>query len=264
MLKFFGINENPFSVSPSPRFFFLSAHHQAIMAKVDYVLDYRQGMTVIYGDVGTGKTSLARTLIDRLSDNYEVVFLTNPNFNSEMHMVKTVCAEFGIEPKRSLYAQTEALQSYLLDAFAENRFPVLILDEAQLLKKRTLEMLRQFSNFETNEQKLIQVILVGQSELKNKLKKHRALMSRIIMASTLDSLSLEDMIEMIHFRLVDVAKGSMEMFEPDAIDKIYFYSKGIPRATIKLCSAAMKIAFINQQKTINSVIVDMAEQTKEG
>ena len=206
MLKFFGLSENPFSISPTPRFFYLSPHHKAILAKVQYVLEYRQGMTAIFGDIGTGKTSFARTLVDTLADDYEVVYLYNPNYRSDAHMLRTICSEYNIPMKRSHQLQTEAFQEFLLDLHMNGKCPVLIVDEGQILRPKLLEFFRQLSNFETNESKLIQVVMCGQVELKVKLKKKRALWSRIIMASSLEAFSLEDTVEMISFRLVDVAR----------------------------------------------------------
>jgi general secretion pathway protein A len=263
MLKFFGLAENPFSVSPSPRFFYLSPNHKAILAKVQYVLEYKQGMTAIFGDVGTGKTSLARTILDILADNYEVIYIYNPNFKSDTHMLRTICSEFEVPMKRSHQAQLEAFQGFLFNLHMESKTAVIIADECQLMRPKLLEFFRQLSNLETNESKLVQCILCGQTELKVKLKKKRALWSRIIMASSLDAFSLEDTVEMIAYRLVDVAKGDPEMFTSDALERIYFHSQGIPREVVKLCAQSMKIAHINQIKPIDGEIVDLAFEGAE-
>lgn len=130
MLKYFHLTENPFSVSPNPRYYYLSDLHRRIIAKVDYVVDNRQGLAVIYGNVGTGKTSLARLLVDRLAEKNHVMFITNPDFRSEMHMVKAISSEFGLAPKRSLFAQMEALQANLVEMYAAGKNPILIIDEA--------------------------------------------------------------------------------------------------------------------------------------
>jgi type II secretory pathway predicted ATPase ExeA len=233
------------------------------MAKIHYVLEYRQGATAIFGDVGCGKTSFARTLLDVLSDDYEVIYLYNPEFKSTTHMLKTICSEYSLPMKRSHQLQLEVFQKYLMDLHLAGRCAVIIADEAQLLKPKLLEFFRQLSNFETNEAKLCQLILMGQVELKVKLKKKRALWSRIIMASSLESFSFEDMVEMISFRLVDVAKGSPNMFSVDALERIYFHSKGIPREAVKLCAQAMKIGHMNQVKTITAEIVDVAFEGAE-
>lgn len=259
MLKYFNLAENPFSVSPNPRYFYLSNLHRGILAKTDYVVEHRQGLTVIYGDIGTGKTSLARVLVDRLSDKNHVVFITNPNFKSEMHMVKAICSEFGLGPKRSLFAQMEALQAHLIEMYSEGKSPVVIIDEAQLMKGKQFEIIRQFSNFETDDTKLLQIILTGQLELRNKLRMKKALVSRIVIASTLQSLSPDELADMILFRLT-VAGGNGDLFRSEALERVYELSRGIPREAIKLCGLALKLAHLNTQKQITPEIIDLTER----
>lgn len=259
MFKTFGLIENPFSVSPNPRYFYLSNLHKGILAKVDYVVQNRQGLTVVYGDIGTGKTSLARILVDRLSDSCHVIFITNPNFKSEMHMVKAICAEFGLPPKRSLFTQMEALQAYVTELYTKDQSPVLIIDEAQLMKGKQFEIIRQFSNFETHDTKLLQIILAGQLELRNKLRLKRALMSRVVVHSTLQSFSPEEMLDMIKFRIT-VAGGNHDLVDSDSFDRMYEYSRGIPRDAIKLCGVALKLAHLNKQPRITPEIISLAVQ----
>ncbi len=259
MLKYFRLAENPFSVSPNPSYFYLSNFHRGIVAKVDYVVDHRQALTVIYGDIGTGKTSLTRLLVDRLSEKNHVVFITNPNFKSEMHMVKAICSEFGLGPKRSLFAQMEALQGHLIEMYAEGKSPVVVIDEAQLMRGKQFEIIRQLNNFETNDTKLLQIILVGQLELRNKLRMKKALLSRIVIASTLQALSQDEMAEMILFRL-RMAGGNGDIFLSDSLERIYEHSKGIPRDAIKLCGLALKRAHVHGKKQITAELIDLTQK----
>lgn len=259
MLKWFNLAENPFSVSPNPRYFYLSGIHRGIIAKTDYVVDHRQGLTVIYGDIGLGKTTLARVMVERLAEKHLVVFITNPAFTSAMHMVKAVCAEFDIGPKRSLFAQMDALQGHLIDLFAADKTPVLIIDEAQLMHGKQFEIIRQFSNFETDDTKLLQIILTGQLELRNKLRLKKALMSRVVVNSTLQSFSPDEMADMVMFRMT-VAGGNGDIFTSEALDRIYELSKGVPREAIKLCGLSLKLGHLNKQKTITPPLVDLAHQ----
>ncbi len=259
MLNFFGLSDNPFSVSPSPRYFYVSPVHRGIIAKIEYVVNHRQGLTVLYGDVGTGKTSLARLLLDRLSESNLVTFLTNPNFKSEMHMCKAISAEFGLPPKRSLYAQMESLQARLTELYAQDKSPVLIIDEAQLMVGGQFEVIRQITNFETDDTKLLQLILCGQLELRNKLRMKKALMSRVVIGSTLQPFSPDEMAEMILFR-VTVAGGDHDLLSSAALERVYQISKGIPREAVKLCGVALKLAHINRERHLTAEMVDAAIQ----
>jgi general secretion pathway protein A len=257
MMRHFGLTENPFSISPDPRYFYMSPYHKGIIAKVDHVIRRKQGLTVIFGDIGLGKTTLARLLMDRLRQDNNVIFVTNPSFKSEMHMVKSLCGEFGIPPKRSLHAQLAAVKAHLTDLYAREIAPVVILDEAQLLKGQQFEILRQFSNFETHDTKLLQVVLVGQTELRNKLRMKKALASRIAVYSTLQPLSPYEMADMIAFRLT-IAGGGPGLFSDSALERIYELSKGVPREAIKICSASLELALGNRERVVSTEIVETA------
>ena len=259
MLSFFELAEYPFSVSPDPRYFYLSKQHRGMLAKVDYVVEQRQGLTVVYGDVGTGKTSLARVLVDRLSETNHVVFITNPNFKSEMHMVKAIAAEFGLPPKRSLFDQMEGLQAHLIRMYSDDRSPVLIVDEAQLLHGQQFEIIRQFSNFETNDTKLLQIILAGQLDLKKKLRAKRALMSRVVIQSTLQTLPAGEMADMLQFRIA-AAGGNGNLLPGDSVHRVCEVSKGIPREAVKVCGLALKLAHMNKEKVISPNAIDLANK----
>jgi general secretion pathway protein A len=257
MMRHFGLTENPFSISPDPRYFYMSPYHKGIIAKVDHVVRRKQGLTVIFGDVGLGKTTLARILIERLRQDNRVVFVTNPSFKSEMHMVKALCGEFGIPPKRSLHAQMGAMKAHLTELYEQEMSPVVILDEAQLLIGQQFEILRQFSNFETDDTKLLQIVLVGQTELRNKLRMKKALASRIAVYSTLQPLSPFEMADMIAFRLT-VAGGSPSIFAEDSLEAVYELAKGVPRDAIKMCSVALELAVVNKAHNITPEFIEAA------
>jgi type II secretory pathway predicted ATPase ExeA len=257
MLKFFNLSEHPFSVTPNARFFFISNTHRAIVDKVDYVINYRQGLTVIYGDVGTGKTSLARTLYDRYAERNIVKYIKTPRWLSEFAMMKGICAEFGIDHKRSLQAQMAAFQTTLLEIYSRGTNTILILDEAQFLKGQQYEALREINNYESETAKLLQVILCGQMELKNKLRLKRALLSRVILSSSLSSLTLNEMSDMINFRITQ-AGGEAGIFTNEALAKIYDVSKGLPRDVIILCGVSLELAFTNKIRLIGPELIDVA------
>ena len=257
MMRHFGLTEDPFSISPDPRYFYMSPYHKGIIAKVDHVVNRRQGLTCIFGDIGLGKTTLARILMERLKSNNHVIFVTNPSYKSEMHMVKAISGEFGIPPKRSLHAQMGAIKAHLTDMYVQELSPVIILDEAQLLKGQQFEVLRQFSNFETHDTKLLQMVLVGQTELRNKLRLKKALASRIAVYSNLQPFSPYEMADMIAFRLA-IAGGNSDIFDDTSLERLYEISKGIPREAIKICSVAMELTLANKARRVTSEIIETA------
>jgi general secretion pathway protein A len=258
MMRHFGLVENPFSLSPDPRYFYMSPYHRSVVAKVDFVVRKKQGLTVIFGDIGTGKTTLARILIDRLKDDHHlVIFVTNPAYRSEMHMLKGISGELGIPPKRSAHAQMAAVKAHLTDLFAKEITPIVIIDEAQLLRGQQFEVLRQFSNFETDDQKLLQLVLVGQSELRSKLRLKRALASRVAVYSNLQALSPPELADLIHFRIT-VAGGAGDIFTEDAVERVFELSKGIPRECIKLCSVALELALANKSRQVSADMIEAA------
>lgn len=255
MLKFYHLAEHPFSIIPNTRFFYTSLQHRAIIQKIDYVIRYRQGLTVVYGDVGYGKTILARTLNDQYQDQ-EVRYIKTPRWKSEFAMMKAICAEFDIEPKKSLQEQMNLFLNKLLDIHATGKNAILILDEAQFLKGQQFEALREINNFETSDAKLMQMVLLGQMELKNKLRLKRALMSRVILTSSLSSFTLEDMGEMVKFRIQQAGGTDPDIFTPEAMKRIYELSKGLPRDCVKLCGLTLEMGFMNKIKPITADLVE--------
>src|ERR1051326_1521806 len=205
--------ENPFSLSPNPRYCYLTTLHRATVAKTDYVIENRQGLATIIAEVGYGKTTVLRYIYDQLADRKDVTsrLMVHPQYKSEMQFLKAICLEFGLETKRSKLEQMGELQTFLVSEFKEKRNVILLIDEGQLLVGHQFELIRQLLNFETNYAKLITVVIAGQPELRNKLRLKRALKSRVAVNSSLDALPLEDTREMIRFRLV-VAGHKPEMF----------------------------------------------------
>lgn len=254
---YFGLEDAPFSVSPDPLYFFLSPLHRGILQKVQYVVRRRQGLAVIFGDVGTGKTSMAQILITRLSETNKVIYIPSPLYSSPFHMVKEISSEFGLGPKISLLAQMRDLRDHLIKLYDEGVSPVILIDESQMLKGKEFEIIRQFLNFELPDTKLVQVIMMGQSELKNKLRLKRALTSRISISATLESFTFHDMREMIAFRITR-AGGSPDLLDSAAYEKVYELAKGNPRSAIHTLGLALEIAFHNKKNTIDSEIVQFA------
>ncbi len=254
------IPESVFSISPNPRFFYITPSVQAAIAKTKYVIRARQGLTTIIGDVGLGKTSLLRLLFNEYADEQEhtVAFMVNPKQTSETAFLKAICTEFGVPTRRSQRETEYELRDFLVNQFRAAKNVVLFIDEAQQLRGPMFEQIRQILNFETDSTKLISIVMAGQVELRYKLadKSKRALVSRIAVSSTLDALSPEETAGMINFRC-HVA-GVQNPFEHEAVSAIYQFSKGVPREAIKLCAMSVQYAALNSLKTIPADLVEMA------
>ena len=253
-----GFVEPPFSLSPDPRFFFLSAQHKTALAKITYTTEQRQGLSVVYGDVGVGKTTIARRIYQTYSDDpgYKAAYLPMPIFPTEFQLLKAICGEFGLPPRRSKYAQIGALNAYLINAWKQGKNVVLIIDEAQALVGQQFELIRQMLNFESNTQKLIQIVVIGQNELRNKLRLKKALRSRIATRSTIEPLDWTDMRDMIHFRVM-VAGRRVPLFTEQAIRAIYDYSHGMPR---DVCALGLNILPLALIKQVNIVDLELVRQ----
>jgi general secretion pathway protein A len=254
------IPESVFSISPNPRFFYLTPSVDAAIAKTKYVIRARQGLTTIIGDVGLGKTSLLRLLFNEYDDDpqHTAAFIVNPKQTSETAFLKAICTEFGVKTKRSQRETEYELRSFLIEQFQAEKNVVLFIDEAQQLKGPMFEQIRQILNFETDETKLITIVMAGQVELRYKLadRTKRALVSRIAVSSTLDALTLEETGEMIEYRCGQ-AKVS-NPFEPAAVEAVYQWSKGVPREAIKLCAMSVQYAEMNGLSHIPADLVEVA------
>lgn len=254
------IPESVFSISPNPRFFYITPSVQAAIAKTQYVIRARQGLTTIIGDVGLGKTSLLRLLYNEYDDSSEhtAAFIVNPKQTSETAFLKAVCTEFGVKTKRSQRETEYELRGFLIDQYREGKNVVLFIDEAQQLRGPMFEQIRQILNFETDETKLISIIMAGQVELRYKLadRSKRALVSRIAVSSTLDALTPTETAGMVDFRCT--VAGVQNPFEPDAITAIYQWSRGVPREAIKLCAMAVQYATLNGLSKIPADLVELA------
>jgi general secretion pathway protein A len=264
---YFQLKEKPFSISPDPRFIYLTAQHQESLAKVKYAFTERMGMCVISGEIGSGKTSLTRRLWVDYADNpkYNFAMIVHPNFPSTFQFVKEIRREFGLDkPPRSLSDALDEFQEFLLTEHSKGKTTILIIDEAQNLKPSNYETLRQLLNFETNTEKLLQIALFGQNELATRIDRQPELKDRISIFGALTNLTFDDAVKLINFRWT-VAGGDTPPFEEGALQAIFKYSKGLPRKISKIADNALIRAMSEGLHTINQdIIEDVANEVRLG
>ena len=251
---------NPFTLSPDPKYLYLTDSLHETLDKTRFTLDRRQGLTVIYGEVGHGKSTVMRYLYDeyRARGDCAVSYLPSPDYKTDLMFLKAICAEFGLARKHAKIDQEQELKHFLATLFAEDKNCILLVDEAQNLKGNVLELIRSLLNFETNSAKLINIVLCGQLELRDKLRdaSKKALRSRIFLVSTLNPLTLADTDAVIRHRC-DIA-GMPVNFTPDAIEAVFTLSKGVPREVMKLSEVAWLFSVRNHLREIPSALVERA------
>jgi general secretion pathway protein A len=262
---FFGLNEPPFNVTPDPRFVYLSRHHQAALVAMRYGVDRRSGFIQITGEIGAGKTTLSRMFLQQLGENVHSSLVFNPKL-SELELLQVIVEDFGLKPKAKKRKEYfDCLNHFLLEESAKGFNSVIIIDEAQLLPPRALEQIRLLSNLETTTQKLLQIILMGQPELKDLLKRPelKQLRQRITVRCHLPELSLEEAKQYIAHRL-NVAGARENFFTEEAMQRIYELSSGIPRVINVLADRALLAAYAQNTPVVNPVLVECAEADLEG
>lgn len=262
LLARYGLQQTPFSVSPDPKFLYQTPQHRKALAQIRFTVDDRQGLAVLYGDVGMGKSTLVRKLYDlyRSDDSYETILLTNPDPTSALQLLKRITDACGLPRKRSRLDQMQELEAYLIERYRAGKNTVLLIDEAQLLRGEQFELIRQLTNFESSSAKLVQIVLAGQNNLRGKLRLKKALLSRAVTVMTLDPLTTDETQAMIEYRL-SVAGRLEPLFELDAMKAVYRISKGVPRDIIKLCRASLTTAAVNSLDTVPTDVVGYGDET---
>jgi general secretion pathway protein A len=257
---FYGLREKPFSLSPDPRFLFFADSHREALAHLRYGLTQGEGFMAITGEVGTGKTTICRTLLQRLGPDTEVAFLFNPA-RSATELLQSIAHEFGLEPAgRQRHALNEQLNRFLLDKKREGQRVLLIIDEAQNLDDDVLEEVRLLSNLETESSKLIQIILLGQPELGEKLDSEglRQLRQRISVRWNLAPLGADETSAYVRHRLKVAAGAERESFSAGALREIYRSTGGVPRRINLLCDRVLLAGYASGQHRIGRGLVKKA------
>ena len=260
-LKHFNLTERPFSITPDPRFLYMSARHREALAHLLYGLGDGGGFVQLTGEVGTGKTTICRCLLEQVPDNVDLAMVLNPKVTAA-ELIATVCDELGIEypaGTASIKTLTDLLNRYLLDAYARGRRTVLIIDEAQNLSADVLEQVRLLTNLETATQKLLQIVLIGQPELRDLLSREdmRQLAQRVTARYHLEPISRGETDAYIKHRL-QICGTSRSLFNKRAVDRIQRLSGGIPRLINVLCDRAMLGAYVEGKAEVDHKVVGKA------
>jgi len=258
--SFYGFRENPFGMTPNPHFLFPSKKHEEALAHLVYGITQRKGFVAVTGEVGAGKTTLCRVLLDRLPEDHASALILNPSL-SATELLRDILKDFGLpargKTKRGLL---EELNRFLLERFSQGKNAVVVIDECQDLASGVLEQIRLISNLETETTKLIQIVLVGQPELKEKLSQPelRQLEQRITVRYHLEPLDQRETAEYIEHRLRIAGPNHEARFKQSALDGIYDYSKGVPRLINVLCDRTLLAGFVDGTLTLDKFHVDKA------
>lgn len=257
--EFFGLRANPFNVNPDPRYLFLTRHTEEALACLTYGIQSRKGFVLLTGEVGTGKTTLINKLLEWLrAQQVPTAFIFNSRMNVPQFL-DYMMADFGIPcDTRSKSQILMRLYNWLLERYRAGETAVLIVDEAQNLGDEVLEEIRMLTNLETFTEKLLQIVLVGQTELEQKLKQSnlRQLRQRLTLRSKTHPLTMEETRAYIQQRLRIAGGNGQPIFDGESLAAIHRYSSGIPRVVNLICEHCLVSAFVDQQKMVSVGIVD--------
>ncbi|HAZ09848.1 MAG TPA: transposase [Candidatus Omnitrophica bacterium] len=257
------LNKEPFSTSPDPFFFYPSISHKQAMQRLEIAIRLKRGLSVILGDVGIGKTTLARALIQELHSTNGAIthMILDPTYDSEFQFVVTLAKLFGIKGSfRSTLDYKEAIERFLFKRCVdESHIISLIIDEGQKMSLATLELLRTLLNYETNEYKLLQLVIVGQMELLPKLQRINNFSDRISLKYILNPLDYNETKNMIEFRLKQAgAMSGKEIFTEKAMLMIYQYTQGYPRKISALCHNLLEELVMKDRRIVEEDLVNEA------
>lgn len=258
--SFFGFEKRPFDLTPNTHFLYESDQINAVIQTLMYGIEKNVGFMLLCGEVGSGKTTTIRALMKKLKNTVETSFVLNP-LVSNLELIQGINKDFGLEcSENSTQKQIETLNRHLLNLQSQKKSAVVIIDEAQNLSFEAFEMTRMLSNLETESQKLINIIFVGQPELEEKIaqKNLRQLAQRIQIHAKVKSLNLNETAHYIFHRITKAGDKTAAHFEGNAIKKIYKSSKGIPRLINNLCDLSLLAAFSRNTRIIDKKIINAA------
>jgi general secretion pathway protein A len=263
--SFYGLRDKPFDLHPDPDYLYLSRGHENAYTHLEYAISENKGFVVVTGEIGSGKTTLINFLLGKIPHGVEVGII-NRTDASTLQFIKMVCQEFGIDVRGLDKAEMlDALNLFLLEHFAAKTRVVLIIDEAQNLPRKTLEEIRMLSNLESEKHHLIQIIMVGQPELRATLRQKgmEQFAQRVTVHCHLDGLPLAEVGEYIRYRLKVGGAANLAIFTEDAIECISEQSRGIPRLINIICDSALVFGYADGLKVIDRSVIETVIKSRE-
>ncbi|HPR50520.1 MAG TPA: AAA family ATPase [Deltaproteobacteria bacterium] len=264
--SFFGLSENPFNLTPDPKFLFLSQVHQEALSHLQYGIEQRKGFVLITGEVGAGKTTICRSLLAKLPRKTRTALVLNPSLSS-VELLQTINQDFGIDAAPTSKKELlDRLYEFLIQVFVDGENAVLIIDECQNLSPDVLEQIRMLSNLETEKEKLLQILLIGQPQLAKMLSSPdlKQINDRIVLRYHIWPLGLADTKEYISHRLAVAGSHGNIKFTSSALKRIYASAQGLPRKINAVAERSLLIAYLKAKRTISKGIVDGAIQELRG
>src|SRR5947209_1350024 len=248
VLEYFRLDEEPFRLSPSPRFLYLNNQIKQATSKVEYMTKHPTAPLYMYGSIGSGKTSILRRLYEELSEDetYTLRLLIAPNIKTSNSFLRAVMDAFGVSTDRAYERSLKLFEAFLIDQYKQGKVPTLFVDEAQNMTRDILKLMHYLLNYETSDVKLLQIVLTGQEELSEKVKRYKELASRMIPIA-INPMSPIDLEDMLKFRWSIAAGNKSELpFSQEALTEIFAYTKGLPRDAVKLSDEILRHVFLQQ------------------